>query len=672
MAIFNPVKPFPWKAGPLSGVTPFTYRDGMTYAVMLEQVRNFVEALPDDLNKNLTELVAEFETGINGIENRVTESEGRYQAWIADFLEDATSKLEPLNDAAASRLILSAGSAVRKALDLEYVKANELVVDVVSFGAVGDGRTDNTQAVQAAIDFIAARGGGSTLFFPPGEYVMDNAAYLTGNMNIVGAKATLVKRYESKHYAFFIGSSGTQKGYGAGPSNIVVDGLNFRGSFESGKRRIACAFSLHHSENITVRNCTFSEMSGGGHRFDLAGCRNIKIQECVFEGFDTSYGSGFYNEDIQLDFSINGSPSHTEESNLCFDGLPTRNVRVTGCEWRPLKKYGTTFPAANPMGSHSANEGNFIRDIFFENNIIGGPGGIVQDTGSGVTGVLHFMCPKNLHIIGNTIHNDGKANYAIHVAAAVGGIPWNEVGNADAVWTQFANGPQVAEDVFIQRNTITGFTHTRTDRDLIVVTGHATGPTYAKNINISDNILGGNNAPSGGNIGPNMVYITYAVNVTVHNNTTDKARRLCFITNSRQVFVTYNTATRTNQYAIHVDLSESVHVDGNILEGSIAGWDIYLTTCVSGSVNGNIIKTGKGASAFPAMRFTYTRKMAVTSNDITAPADVVAGAKGIETINGSKDNIISSNIIQGFESAIVHANGSSSTDGVNIITPVTA
>jgi hypothetical protein len=51
--------------------------------------------------------------------------------------------------------------------------------NVKDFGAVGDGRTDDTIAIQSALAFIASRNGG-TLFFPEGDYQVGNVPNFKG------------------------------------------------------------------------------------------------------------------------------------------------------------------------------------------------------------------------------------------------------------------------------------------------------------------------------------------------------------------------------------------------------------------------------------------------------------------------------------------------------------
>src|SRR5260370_11207913 len=68
------------------------------------------------------------------------------------------------------------------------------VLSVKDFGAKGDGLADDTAAIQATIN-VASAGGGGTVFFPPGTYListlgkgpMANIISLKSNITIAGA-----------------------------------------------------------------------------------------------------------------------------------------------------------------------------------------------------------------------------------------------------------------------------------------------------------------------------------------------------------------------------------------------------------------------------------------------------------------------------------------------------
>lgn len=58
-------------------------------------------------------------------------------------------------------------------------------VDVRAFGAVGDGVTDDTAAVQAAIDAVSASGG--TVYFPVGVYMVNNLSWSNKFVHLLGS-----------------------------------------------------------------------------------------------------------------------------------------------------------------------------------------------------------------------------------------------------------------------------------------------------------------------------------------------------------------------------------------------------------------------------------------------------------------------------------------------------
>ncbi|MFK7691235.1 glycosyl hydrolase family 28-related protein [Paenibacillus sp. HJGM_3] len=69
---------------------------------------------------------------------------------------------------------------------------SDLYVNVKDFGAAGDGVTDDTASIQAALASLNATYGG-TVFFPAGEYVISATIQLKANQGLLGAGAASSK-----------------------------------------------------------------------------------------------------------------------------------------------------------------------------------------------------------------------------------------------------------------------------------------------------------------------------------------------------------------------------------------------------------------------------------------------------------------------------------------------
>jgi len=87
-----------------------------------------------------------------------------------------------------------------------FVGKGELLASVKDYGAKGDGVTDDTAAIQAAVNAIKAKGRG-TLFFPQGDYFTISAVPICGNLTIAGDRATLTKNASSTTGVVFVGLS---------------------------------------------------------------------------------------------------------------------------------------------------------------------------------------------------------------------------------------------------------------------------------------------------------------------------------------------------------------------------------------------------------------------------------------------------------------------------------
>ena len=331
--------------------------------------------------------------------------------------------------------------------------------DVLDFGAVGDGATDDAQAFQAAMDSLGVAGGG-VLIIPAGTYLINNIVQLRDNVTIIGHGAILTKT--AGPYSLFVSLSGKEQGYGSGVRNVAVSGLTFLGP-PYDERYLFCPFALHHAQDVTVEECAFIQTQGIGHNMDLCGCKGITVRNCVFRGAYNSLGTPGYNkaETIQLDQSRPGSLTYDDHPDS-YDALYTRDVVVENCRFEPLEFHGDAYPCPNPIGAHAVRENHFYENVTFTGNIIIDP---VEDPSNddldeeprkeSFKGVLHFPAVRNLTIEGNQFTLSMPRSVRVVSIFSVDYGPLDLDPRDPAVQDYF--DPIASEAITIRNNTFSGF-----------------------------------------------------------------------------------------------------------------------------------------------------------------------------------------------------------------------
>ncbi|MGI9016711.1 MAG: glycosyl hydrolase family 28-related protein [Euzebya sp.] len=182
----------------------------------------------------------------------------------------ATKTEQPLSDhdSANATLLRADDSATRSELTSNGelpVGKHELVVNVKDFGAAGDGSTNDTAAIQSAIDYTRSRpfpgnGGpaGGVVYLPGGEYVLDStlnlhlfSGTLRGNglgnaptyrsapgqatvLRWAGGAAPMIRVQDSRHVVMenlrLAGGIGTAPTHGINLHNLSTDRQGRNGS----------------------------------------------------------------------------------------------------------------------------------------------------------------------------------------------------------------------------------------------------------------------------------------------------------------------------------------------------------------------------------------------------------------------------------------------------------
>lgn len=184
-------------------------------------------------------------------------------------------------------------------------------LNVQEFGAQGNGITDDTAAIQAAIDWADAGTGSTTgqgisIYFPGGYYIISSTIVLKKHVWLIGegqrssvlklatnANCNVIKTFDTggasgnADYTGIInmvidGNMANQNG--AGPYHGVVYNTNPTGGTAAGDS----FFDMHH----VMQNCTVYKCKGNG--IDMTGrsaiqIHNVHIQSCLVYGIKSTF-----------------------------------------------------------------------------------------------------------------------------------------------------------------------------------------------------------------------------------------------------------------------------------------------------------------------------------------------------------------------------------------------
>lgn len=294
--------------------------------------------------------------------------------------------------------VLVNGVATNLSSALNQVAGLFLNVKSSTFGAVGDGSTDDTAAIQSAI--TAAGNGGSVIFFPPGTYKVSGLTIGINNCCFMG--------------------SGAGSSIIAGSASAVI--VQITDHVFTGTKRFTnmgfkdlsggtTAIEVQQTQTVEITGCTFdmTHLVNGVKRTSTAGITRVMVNDSTFMNLGASTTSALANAsgDGQCQTLVNNSvfilsagftgatvqgPDFSI-TNCSFDGssvtsgsyshiTPQSNIdhsiylgTVTGCRFSDGGSSGFAFTFPNTGGSNCAfSESTNAFSGFVNNLTISGTG----------------------------------------------------------------------------------------------------------------------------------------------------------------------------------------------------------------------------------------------------------------------------------------------------------
>lgn len=202
------------------------------------------------------------------------------------------------------------------------------VHNVLNYGAVGDGVTDDTAAISAALTAAAGR----VLYFPPGTYLMTSRLRPASYTHVIGAGmgVSIIKRGAALTDELFLPESSA---VGVHFSDLTVDG-------NAGVNTSNTGAELGVSHSISNTDCWFERVeikNFYGLGIGASGARH-RIIECVITGLGTTSGSQY----------------GVWFANAASSGVVVRGCTIRNCRQAAIYGGGTGFLIADNLisGNH--------------------------------------------------------------------------------------------------------------------------------------------------------------------------------------------------------------------------------------------------------------------------------------------------------------------------------
>lgn len=529
----------------------------------------------------------------------------------ARIRQDLISKLATSGSATALAELLASSSGASQigavsagagAVSRTLQEVLREAVSVKQFGAKGNGVTDDTVAIQAALTF-AHNSGGATVRAPAGTYKLTATLSMGANTTLLADAGVVYKRFHNASFlANDLGITTATAGY-SGNGNICIDGGIWDGNSVAYYDSFN-GFAIGYAQNVILRNYTILDVIRA-HAVDLSACKDVLIDNVRFLGYSSTMpvvddGLGAdreYAEAIQID--------QNRGTSFGFGAMDsTQNLRVTMRNCYVGKNPAQTDPRFKSwgagIGSHGGVHNRYNTDIKILGNTF-------EDCG--------FAGVRMLKWNDVLIHNNKFLNCVrgVHITPSNAG----SVSSTDAAGVQ-SNQPQCGENMVITSNLFKG----QSDIPVFFNAPVFTNTSWAKHRNV---VVSGNVFKD--NVGNSSVELRWVSNAVVSNNVFENSQRAIGARFVDGLIISGNKMKSITYEMVYIDESS---------ETSFAGTGLSYDYTITGNSGRDVGRTGINLNcAVQGFRITNNFIVNVSTESATRYGITVGTGASFGTIDGN-------------------------------------
>lgn len=394
------------------------------------------------------------------------------------------AQLKTLNDsicAIVKGYTIKDKSITKEMLGFEVRDSDSDFIDVVKDKSIcNDNSTDVTNDIQSLLN-VANTNGFVSLYFPKGRYMISSTLYYYGRTRLLFAKDAVVN-VNTKAGAILSNVNRASTGNNYNLGSLEIDGGTFKRPYTSSDVTEQRSIGLQccQLELLSVKNCTFVDCCSGNHLIDISGCKEVIIENNIFNGMHLPSVIRPTREAYYSYITDNGTTMYTDLEMIQIDhgtGLgqgtiknPAKNIKIINNVFMPNEE-NINSVIYRPIGSHTVSNLGYYRNIEISGNKFVNPFGrvisiskavgvkicdneFINDSQNVICDIVRMSLnvggnndSKNIRVVGNSVnYSVDTNNYKFFkvesngTSKVINGIvKWNDVGNFTNDYTNCEN-----------------------------------------------------------------------------------------------------------------------------------------------------------------------------------------------------------------------------------------